>query len=178
MIPRSAPENSEYGRRPSRSATWVCTVPFQSGGPQVSSEAAAEIPRESDRPDSRASTPVMRTVSLSIEPARHPTRSVFELALSCQSRWSSERAVPSNRKARGMLFRKAGMVLFGLAPASAIAALKPTTQRSLATRTQEAAAEAGEIATPQGIFPAGIFLITFMLAASMTVTSLEGPLAV
>jgi hypothetical protein len=143
-------------------------VPFQAGGPQVSSDAVAEIPRESERPDSRANTPVMRTVSLSIDPARHATFSAFDPALSSQSLWSSERAVPSNRKARGMLF--------GVAPASAMTALEPRSQRSLATSPQDAAA--GEIATPHGIFPAGIFLITFMLAASMTVTSLEGPLAV
>ena len=102
--------------------------------------------------------------------ARHATRSAFDSALCFQSRWSSERAVPSNRKARGMLF--------GAAPASAIAALKLRSQWSLATRTQDAAAATGEIATPQGTFPAGIFLITCMLAASMTVTSLDGPLAV
>ncbi len=146
------------------------TVPFQVGGPQVSSDAAAEMPRESERPDSRANTSVMWTVSLSIEPARQATISVFDRALSSHRVWSSERAVCSNRKALGMLL--------GLAAANVIAAPVLRSHWSVVTKPQDDAGVAGEIATPQGIFPAGIFLITCIFAASMTVTSFDGPFAV
>jgi hypothetical protein len=148
----------------------VWTVPFQVGGPQVSSDAVAEMPRESERPDSRASTSVMWTVSLSIEPARQATISVFVRALSSHSVWSSDRAVGSNLKALGMLL--------GVAAATVIAAPALRSHWSLVTKPQDAADVAGEIATPQGILPAGIFLMTCIFAASMTVTSFDGPFAV
>jgi hypothetical protein len=111
----------------------------------------------------------MWTVSLSIEPARQATISAFVRALSSHSVWSSDRAVGSNRKALGMLL--------GVAAATVIAALALRSHWSVVTKPQDAAG-AGEIATPHGIFPAGIFLMTCIFAASITVTSFEGPFAV
>ena len=114
----------------------------------------------------------MRTVSLSITPARQATRSALDRALSSHSRCSAGRALPSNRKALG--------ARLGPAPATIrVAAPTLKDQFNQATRTpQEAKRLPGEIATPQGIFPAGIFFKTCIFTASTTVTSLDGPFAV
>jgi hypothetical protein len=102
----------------------VWTVPFQFGGPHVSSEAVAEMPRESAVPGSSARTSVIWTVSWSIEPAKQATLSLLDCALSSQSVCSSVRALLSNRKARGMLL--------GLAATSAVAVLRVTSQCNVA----------------------------------------------
>ena len=171
MIPRSAPEKSEYGCLPSRRATCVWTVPFQLGGPHVSSEVPAEIPRESARPGSSARTLVIRTVSLSMEPARQATRSAFDSTLCSQSRCRSDRASPSNRKTLG--------IGIAAAPAPATNALRQRACINRATASSyEPEGSPGVMATPHGIFPAGIFLTTCKVSVSSTLTSFEGPFAV
>lgn len=121
---------------------------------------------------SRGKTSEISTVSLSMDPARHATRSALALTLVCHSRCSSGRAVASNRKAVG--------ASPGTAPASnrmsPPARMDPV--RSLMAFTYEGGDSDCPTATPHGIFPAGIFSSTCIFSVSTTETSFDGPFAV